>query len=358
MTSPPRDYSAMTGPVAAGDLAAFAAPIQGSTEYAAASKFVSTRGKSVLGGVLLLALFGLMGILALVELAAGLLSRYSSSDAILGPSILLAVSVVLVTIVVIWVRRQSGPDVNSWTSWYRLSRFAGANGMRFTAVDSGLSYPGSLFGIGNTSWVFGHLSFDGGRFFDIGNYTYATGTGTSLSTSNWGYLAVQLDRSLPNMVLDAKRNNRLFGTTNLPFSFAKDQVLSLEGDFDRYFTLYCPKEYESDALYVFTPDLMALLVDETQRFDVEIVEDWMFLYSAKPLNLVEVPTLTRLFAIIDTVGAKAIGQSERYADDRGGGRAMDMVAPAGQRLRRGWPVFAIIAAALVLGGVVLFSVLR
>ena len=39
----------------------------------------------------------------------------------------------------------------------------------------------------------------------------------------------------------------------------RTQVLSLEGDFDRYFTLYCPKEYERDALYVFTPDLMALL---------------------------------------------------------------------------------------------------
>lgn len=43
-------------------------------------------------------------------------------------------------------------------------------------------------------------------------------------------------------------------------------MLSLEGDFDRYFTLYCPGDYERDALYVFTPDLLALLIDESRHF--------------------------------------------------------------------------------------------
>ncbi|GAA1220365.1 hypothetical protein GCM10009655_19930 [Rhodoglobus aureus] len=54
------------------------------------------------------------------------------------------------------------------------------------------------------------------------------------------------------MVLDARANNQLFGFSNLPKSFARDQVLKLEGDFNEHFTLYSPRHYERDALYVFT----------------------------------------------------------------------------------------------------------
>jgi hypothetical protein len=155
-------------------------------------------------------------------------------------------------------------------------------------------------------------------------------------------MALKLDRQLPNMVLDARSNNTLFGTTDLPVSFSADQRLSLEGDFDKYFTLYCPKEYETDALYVFTPDLMALLVDQSQQFDVEIVDDWMFVYSTKKLNLTDIPTLNHLFRIVDTVGAKAVTQTDRYADERITGPALNMVAPEGRRLKRRFPVFATI----------------
>lgn len=62
----------------------------------------------------------------------------------------------------------------------------------------------------------------------------------------------------------------MFGLTGVAGLFARDQVLSLEGDFDRYFTPYCPKQYERDALSVFTPDLMALCIDEAAPFDIEI----------------------------------------------------------------------------------------
>ena len=125
--------------------------------------------------------------------------------------------------------------------------------------------------------------------------------------------------ALPHMVLDATANNGLFGTSTLPISFDRAQVLSLEGDFDRYFTLYCPRDYERDALYVFTPDLLALLIDESRHFDVEIVDDWMFVYSATRFDMTDPGTLRRLFRIVDTVGAKTLRQTARYADGRASG---------------------------------------
>ena len=48
------------------------------------------------------------------------------------------------------------------------------------------------------------------------------------------------------MVLDARSNNGLFGGTNLPSQFNKDQILNLKGDFNEYFALYFPREYYRD----------------------------------------------------------------------------------------------------------------
>src|SRR5690606_15087483 len=132
-------------------------------------------------------------------------------------------------------------------------------------------YPGSIFDIGNGRHSFGNYRRPFAPELDIGSYRYTTGSGKNKSTHTWGYAAIKLPRKLPNMLLDARNNNSLFGT-NLPVSYRRDQVLSLEGDFDKYFTLYCPRQYERDALYVFTPDLMALLIDESAAFDVEIVD--------------------------------------------------------------------------------------
>ena len=173
---------------------------------------------------------------------------------------------------------------NTWLRWLRLTRFAEANGLSFAPNAPGPGYPGEIFGVGSSRRITEHLYRSEGRYLDIGNYEYTTGSDRQRQVHRWGYLALRLDRTLPHMVLDATGNNSIFGLSNLPASFDRKQVLSLEGDFDRYFTLYCPSQYERDALYVFTPDLMALLIDETQHFDVEIIDDWLFAYSASALQ--------------------------------------------------------------------------
>jgi hypothetical protein len=249
--------------------------------------------------------------------------------------------IVVLTIAAVGVRRFV-VRAGRWRRWLRLEHFAKANGLSFIPQAPDPGYSGAVFGTGSERIVRDRISRAGSHFFDLGNYDYVTGSGKSRAEHHWGYLALKLDRRLPNMVLDAKSNNGLFGNTNLPETFRRDQRLSLEGDFDRYFTLYCPKEYEADALYVFTPDLMALLIDQSQQFDIEIVDDWMFVYSAKPLRLDDAATLNHLFRIVDTVGTKTIRQTTHYADDRVGNRAIDMVAPQGRRLKTAFPIVAIV----------------
>lgn len=260
--------------------------------------------------------------------------------AIASVGLVVAAILIALLLVTLWLRARR-------LRWMRIDTFARANGMIFEPYGGSPSYPGMIFDIGSSRHVGEHVTGRDGRFFDYGSYFYTTGSGKSRQSHDWGYLAFRLDRRLPQMVLDAQANNGILAST-LPAAFNRDQRLSLEGDFDRHFRLYCPSEYERDALYVFTPDLMALLIDEVSAFDVEIVDDWMFVYSTVRFSLETPAVHERMMQIMQTVGAKTVRQTVRYADDRvPDARVTNIVAPPGRRLRRTVPVSALIAVGFI-----------
>ncbi|MDQ0614655.1 hypothetical protein QF046_002296 [Microbacterium sp. W4I4] len=196
---------------------------------------------------------------------------------------------------------------------YRLAHFATANGMVYEHEIADPQLPGMIFGRGSSRQSSSLLRGYQPRFVEFGNYRYTTGSGKNKSTHTWGYVAVKLDVPLPNIVLDALGNNTL--GTNLPASFSRDQRLSLEGDFDKYFTLYCPQGYEADALYLFTPDIMARFIDHAAQLDVEIVDDWMFLYMQRPASTTDAATWAWLFGAVGALMTK-FDQWARWRDDR------------------------------------------
>ncbi len=203
--------------------------------------------------------------------------------------------------------------------WYRLDRFAQANGMTWHAEALAPPLPGMIFGLGHSRRASDVLRGSDPRFVEFANYRYTTGSGKNQTTHQWGYVAVHLSTPLPHIVLDALGNNALFGS-NLPASFDKEQHLSLEGDFDRFFSLYCPRGYESDALYLFTPDIMARFIDNAAALDVEIVDDWLFLYAKRDFSTLDPATWAWLFAAVAALLDK-FAQWERWRDDRLAGAA-------------------------------------
>jgi hypothetical protein len=335
------DYSALLYPVPREQVQVFKA-----ASKAAGKPWAIVSAGQVVGVVVILLFLGGMALVLGVTFVAGLARSFSSSGTPIGLifPLLFAAGLAVVAVFVVRGLLQGG----NWETWLRLDTFAKANGMVFSPRDANPQYPGAIFNIGDSRVALNHLTSASDRFLDIGNYRYSTGSGKSRSTHNWGFMALHLDRRLPNMVLDSKANNGLFGTTNLPAYFDRKQILSLEGDFDKYFTLYCPRQYERDALYVFTPDLMALLIDNAAPFDVEIVDDWMFVYSSRPFPSTAPGVYQRLFQIVDTVGAKTLSQTDRYVDEKVGSFEANFVAPQGQRLKRGWSVGAVIAIAIFL----------
>ncbi|ODU77505.1 MAG: hypothetical protein ABT08_06625 [Microbacterium sp. SCN 71-21] len=257
--------------------------------------------------------------------------------------------------------------VRTWRSAavhaYRLDAFARANGLTYTTRIDDPNLPGVIFDTGENRKSLDFVRTASGRDIEIANYRYETGSDRDRTTHRWGYVAVRLDVPLPNIVLDAVGNNRMFGASNLPADFARSQHLSLEGDFDRYFRLYCPAGYERDALYLFTPDIMARFIDSAAALDVEIVDDRLFLYAERDLVTLDPATWQWLDATIGALTAK-LDQWARWRDERvqsEQGAPSDaaastphvapppVVAPAGRRLRRRASVLGGIAAVVFIG---------
>lgn len=249
-------------------------------------------------------------------------------------------------------------ETNRLKKRFKLYRFATANGFEYTpkiAIDNE-----SLWSLNRSQDVpvllhqNGMIFTSGGHskkmedrlvkpnVFEMANYYYVTGHGKNQQSHDWGYIRVSLRRKLPHIVLDAKKNNAgIFGISlsNLPQTFNSDQTLSLEGDFDKYFTLYAPKQYERDALYIFTPDLMALLIDQSAQFDVEIIDDALYVYSSVPFQMQDPAVMKRILSIVDAVGTKMTKATARYADERvANAREVNQVASEGARLKIGFPL--------------------
>lgn len=203
----------------------------------------------------------------------------------------------------------------------RLLEFCAANGYEYTPVARS-TFPGKRFE--------GALLRDRVRMPDTGaEYgvrAMETKPGSWMGIDAGWYLAVPLDRPLPHIVL-AGKGSRL--------DRAVDGVrVSLEGDFDRHFTLECPAGYERDALYVFTPDLMAAMIDHASGSSAEIIDDWIFFYPHIPvdrLDLAHEPFHRGMREIADTAGRRTSSRSANYRDERSSAPGL-RVGAAGRRL--------------------------
>ncbi|RFA09281.1 hypothetical protein B7R54_08605 [Subtercola boreus] len=127
-------------------------------------------------------------------------------------------------------------------------------------------------------------------------------------TQDWVFAEIPLPRSMPNIWLHSLR-----GEAAMPFSVAGGERVRLEGDFDEYFDTYAREGAQQEALYVLTPDVMALLIDNASRFDVEIVDDRLYLYTRGYFDVLIDPSWWQAVAdVMNTVGQKVTRSASRY----------------------------------------------
>jgi hypothetical protein len=219
----------------------------------------------------------------------------------------------------------------------KTSRFAKANNFTYTSKIPSPARSGFIFQNKNATdrKIFDLVSGKNGIPFELGKYYYEVRSDRRTIKRTYTYMRMTLNINLPHMVLDTTADDtNIFGIeiSNLGMAFSKDQAMRLEGNFNDYFTLYAPKGYETDALYVFTPDLMALMIDEVSPFNAEIVDDSLYIYSSKNLPFDKSETYQRFFSVYENVGSKALKQTGNYRDSRS--EIKGEVATHGRRLTK------------------------
>lgn len=212
------------------------------------------------------------------------------------------------------------------------------------AVTGLVTAPGFEFGT-LRGWV------GGSRTEQYGTMTVTMNLATPVPI-DYGFLSIRLPRPMPHFVVDATANDPGPGSS-LPIRVDGTQRVSLEGDFDTHFALYAPEGYDRDARYLFTPDVMALLIDVTGDLDVELADDRLTVFSPRPWDLTDAATWSRIERLVEVLGGKAVRQAARYRDERAA--PGEAVAADARRLdqgvlsRRGVAVGAVIGLIVALG---------
>lgn len=165
--------------------------------------------------------------------------------------------------------------------------------------------------------------------------------------AHFRFLQMRLPRPLPHLIIDARKGGRLRA------HLVGVERVSLEGEFDRHFTVYVPDGYQRDALQLLTPDVMAVLIDHGRRWDIEIVEDQLVAASARVAARHDAAEITSLLLFALTVGTQVTEQAITYTDPRAT-RPRSQVALAGRRVKRRstfwWATGVTIAAFVVIYG--------
>ncbi len=109
-------------------------------------------------------------------------------------------------------------------------------------------------------------------------YSYVLGDYMQSETSSFHGLDVTLPYKLANFYLDSHKDSNRQGPSAL---YSRNQMLSLEGDFNTYFQLFVPKDDAVPVLSILSPDIMQTLITSSQRYDVELHDQHLRIISNK-----------------------------------------------------------------------------
>lgn len=143
---------------------------------------------------------------------------------------------------------------------------------------------------------------------EFGNLTSRTH-----SALTWHYLATQLPAPLPHLILEST------AAGPLPAELARaeiGQAVPTGYPFNRSFVLYAPRGYEQDALYVFTPRVMAVLLDHATAFHLEVIGDTLVFFAPGHADF----GTPEPWQAVDALWMNAVpaisGRAARYRDER------------------------------------------
>lgn len=238
-------------------------------------------------------------------------------------------------------------EIFMWSNFNRknFEQFAADNGFEFVAEEYSVMTKGAPFSYMGTGVRKNILLGSLGQF-PIEAYEFKHTRDSKRTDSTRKHIQVVevvLPRPLPQFIIDSKK------AAVLPSNFRVAQKISLEGNFDSYFTLYAPQNYNIAALMLLAPDIMRTLIDHAADCDIEIVGNSLFFYWNDPAQ-----SQAEIIAMFETVKAvvielqKTLTTADIYTDNI----QPYVVAQNGVKLKRKW--FDWLSLLFTLLGVALF----
>ncbi|HLS25280.1 MAG TPA: hypothetical protein VK063_05325 [Beutenbergiaceae bacterium] len=127
----------------------------------------------------------------------------------------------------------------------------------------------------------------------------------------WHYLTVRLPEPLPHLILDATTDGPLPRELPRP---APDQQILHGGTFERSFRVFAPRAYETDAMFLLTPEVMAGLADHAAGFNVEIRDTNVVFFTRAPADFTDPATWRTVDRLLRDAVPAVVARARRYRD--------------------------------------------
>ena len=190
--------------------------------------------------------------------------------------------------------------------------------------------------------------------FDSVERTFVVGDREGATMHTVRAVRIPLPSEAPRITLRSRRGGGALSV--LPRRPTGGSQLRLEGDFSDVFEVSVPTGYETDALYVLTPDLMAIILDESAQLDLEIVDSTLHVYFPA-VDLTDPAELHGFLTVIAALHHRFGRRTLLYRDEaaepldpqtprRHGDTLTERARTVDTRVRW-WPVVAAVATPLV-----------
>jgi hypothetical protein len=181
--------------------------------------------------------------------------------------------------------------------------FATRHGFSYTKIDDPSTLHGKLFSVGYSKTmrhvVQGFLEDPLSLFL----YGYTVGSGkNSVHYAHTVASCSYKETTFPSLVLSA-RSQRKYGTQDL-FGVVHDREVTLEPEFSQVFSLVVTEGFETEALQIFSPEILRELVKMGAEYRLEFCEHSWYLSVDKYLTTSE--ELEKFFATASYL-AKTLG---------------------------------------------------
>ena len=135
-------------------------------------------------------------------------------------------------------------------------------------------------------------------------FSTVVGSGKNKRTERYSTLEISFDTMLPNILL----NNNKTWLNSMMLPIDNEKKLALEGDFQKYFSLYVTKEYELEAIQIFNPEIMQMFIDKADKISLEMYKNKVYLYYPN-----EITKKSQLVLIYGLAKEIILGLSEKFS---------------------------------------------